>query len=84
MEKSECKNHELEKGSYFCTHFIGDIFHTYHISKCYKYCSYSEAKSLIQNNEHLKSVHNTLKQKVKKQSLSRNNRYFYNGNIVKG
>ena len=56
MEKDECENFELEKDSNFCTHFMGDIFSTYHICKCYKYCSYWEARGLIQNDEPLKSA----------------------------
>ena len=60
MEKNECK-----KDSNFCTHFIGDIFNMHHINKCYKYCSYCEAKGLRQNGKTPKRVHSTLKQKVR-------------------
>jgi hypothetical protein len=61
MGRDECK-----KESNFCTHFIGDIFNTEHINKCYKYCSCYETEDLMQNDKAEKREDSTLKQKVKK------------------
>jgi hypothetical protein len=61
MKKDECK-----KDSNFCTHFIGDIFNAYHINKCYKYCSYREAKNLMKNYEPGKRVYSMLKHNIRK------------------
>lgn len=57
-----CEQYELKKNSEVCTHFTGNELNPHHVSKCFRYCSYCEAKGMMQNEEPLKRVHNRLKQ----------------------
>lgn len=53
MNDDDClvEQYELKKDSSFCVHFIGDIHNIYHISKCFRYCSFCEAKGMMQGDD---------------------------------
>lgn len=61
MKEDKCK-----KDRNFCVYFIGDIFNSEHIKKCYKYCSCFETEKLKPKDEFLKIEDIMLNKKVKR------------------